>query len=60
MQNNMQITAKWAISKPEVKFQYGGRLYFETGSTYILAANEGILMKFGLLMTLPWTTVTMY
>ena len=35
MQNNMQITANWSRSKPEVEFQYGGRLYFETGSSYI-------------------------
>ena len=32
MQNNMQITVNWSRSKPEVEFQYGGRLYFETGS----------------------------
>jgi len=49
MQNNMQITVNWSISKPEVEFQYGGRLYFETGSSYISAANGGILTKFGLL-----------
>ena len=47
MQNNMQITTNWSISKSEVEFQYGGLLYFETGSTYISAANEGILTKFG-------------
>ena len=35
MQNSMQITAKWSRSKPEVEFQYGGRLYFETGSSYV-------------------------
>ena len=50
MQNNMQITANWSKSKPEVEFQYGGRLYFETGSSYISAANGGILTKFGLLI----------
>jgi len=49
MQNNMQITANWSISKPEVKFQYGGRLYFETGSSYISSANSDISTKFGLL-----------
>jgi len=38
MQNNMQIAANWSRSKSEVKFQYGGRLYFETGSSYISAA----------------------
>jgi len=28
MQNNTPITAKWPRSKPEVKFQYGGRFFF--------------------------------
>ena len=42
MQNNMQITANWSISKSEVEFEYGGRLYFETGSSYISAANGDI------------------
>ena len=50
IQNNMQITVNWSRSKPEVEFQYGGRLYFETGSTYISAANGDILTKFGLLI----------
>ena len=50
MQSDMQITANWLISKPEVEFQYGGRLYFETGSSYISAANWDIWTKFGLLI----------
>ena len=50
MQNNMQITANWSRSKPEVEFQYGRRLYFETGSSYISAANGDISTKFGLLV----------
>ena len=50
MQNNMQITAKWSRSKPEVAFQYGGRLYFETGSSYISATNGDISTEFGLLI----------
>jgi len=36
--------------EPEVEFQYGGRLYFETGSNYISAANWGISTNFGLLI----------
>jgi len=32
------------------EFQYGGRLYFETGNSYISAANGGIWTKFGLLI----------
>ena len=39
IQNDTPITAKWPRSKPEVEFQHGGRLYFETGSSYISAAN---------------------
>jgi len=47
--------ANWSRSKPEVEFQYGGRLYFETGNSYISAANGDIwtkcrlLIEFGLL-----------
>jgi len=61
-QNNMPITAKWSRSKPEVEFQYGGRLYFKTGSSYISAANGDISTIFGLLIDFdlplevgPWT-----
>ena len=50
MQKNMRITANWSTSKPEVEFQYGGRLYFETESRYISAANGDIWTKFGLLI----------
>ena len=50
MQNSMQNTANWSKSKSEVEFQYGGRLYFETGSSYISAANGDISTKFGLLI----------
>ena len=48
----MQITANWSRPKPEVEFQYGGRLYLGTGSNYISAANRGISTKFGLLIRL--------
>jgi len=52
MQNDITITitARWYRLKPEVEFQYGGRLYFETGSSYISAANGDISTKFGLLI----------
>ena len=50
MQNNMQITMNWSRSKSEVEFQYGGRLYFEPGSSYISAANGDISTTFGLLI----------
>jgi len=48
IQNNMQITANWSKSKPEVEFQYGGRLCLETGSSYISVANRVMLTKFNL------------
>ena len=50
MHNNMQITSNWSRSKPEVKFQYAGRLYFETGRSYISAAIWDISTKFVLLI----------
>ena len=50
MQNNMQITANWSRSKPEIEFQYGGCLYFENGIRYISAANGDIWTKFDLLI----------
>ena len=50
IQNSMQFTANWSRSKSEVEFQYGGRLYLETGSSYISAANGDISTKFGLLI----------
>ena len=47
MQNDTLITVKWARLKPEVEFQQGGRLYFEIVSTYISAANGGIISTVG-------------
>jgi len=49
-QNNMQITAKWSRSKPEVEYLYGGRLFFKYGSSYTAAVNRYMSMKFGLLI----------
>jgi len=39
MQNKMQITGKWSRSEPEVEFQYGRRLFFQSRSRYISAKN---------------------
>jgi len=39
MQNNMQIMAKWLRWKPEVEFQYGGRLFFQIVNGYISAVD---------------------
>jgi len=50
IKNNMQITANWSRSKPEVEFQYGGRLYIKNESNYISAANWDISTKFCLLI----------
>ena len=50
MQNNTPITAKWSLSKPEVEFQYGGRLFFKNGSSYISAVNWDMPTKFGWLI----------
>jgi len=34
MQHEMPITTGRSKSKPEVEFQYGGRSFFQTGSSY--------------------------
>jgi len=39
IQNDTPIMGKWSRWKPEVEFQDGGHLYFETGSSYISTAN---------------------
>ena len=54
MQNKMQITGKWSTSKPEEKFQYGGRLFFQTRSSYISAIIWYMSTKFGLLIDLTF------
>jgi len=54
MQNRMQIMEKWSRSEPEVEFQYGGRLFFQTRSRCISAINWScwplMTTKFGLLI----------
>jgi len=32
MQNDLHNTVIWSKSKPEVEFQQGGRLFFQTGN----------------------------
>jgi len=49
IRDEIQITAKWSRSKPEVEFQYGGRLFFKNGSSYISAVNWDMSAKFSLL-----------
>jgi len=48
MHNSTPITVMWSKSQPEEEFQYGGRLFFQTGSSYISAVNWDMSMKFGL------------
>jgi len=49
MQNNTTFTTKWSRSKAEIEYQYGGHLFFQTGSSYISAVNWDMSTKFGLL-----------
>ena len=37
----------WSKLEPEVEFQYGGRLFFQTVNSYISAADWDIPTKFG-------------
>jgi len=39
MQNDMPVTMHRSKSKPEIKFQYGGRPFFKTGSSFISAVD---------------------
>jgi len=39
MQNEMPMTTDTSILKPEVEFQYGGRSFSETGSSYNSAVD---------------------
>ena len=44
----MPMTAKKLKLQPEVEFQYGGRLFSETGSSNISAVDRDIWLKFGM------------
>ena len=48
MQNDMPMTMHRSKSKPEIEFQYAGRPFFKTGSSYILAVDWVISSKFGM------------
>ena len=39
MQNDLPMTINRSKSKPEAQFQYGGHLFPETGSSFILAMD---------------------
>jgi len=58
MQNNMQMTANWSILKPEIEFQYGGRLFLKNGSSLSqpsMSTKFGLLIDFDLLKTVTST-----
>ena len=46
MQNVMSITILSSKSKQETEFQYGGRLFAETGSSFFSAVDWDISLKF--------------
>jgi len=46
-QNRMRRTKHRSRSKSEVKFQYGGSPFSETGSSFISAVDSDISSKFG-------------
>jgi len=56
MQIYTPITAKCSRLKPgpEVEFQYGGRLFFKNGSSYISAVDWDMSTRFGLLIDLTF------
>jgi len=46
MQNEMPMTTDRSKSKPEIEFQYGGRSFHKTGSSYNSAVNWDSIKKF--------------
>ena len=48
MQNDMLMTIHRSQPKPEIEFQYGGRPFSKTGSSYISALDWAISLKFGM------------
>ena len=47
MQNDMPMTTHTSKLKPQVQFQYDGRPFSETGSSFILTMDWDISSKFG-------------
>jgi len=47
MQNGMPMTIHRSKSKPKIRFQYGGRPFSKTGSSFISAVDWNISSKFG-------------
>jgi len=47
-QNHMPITIHRSQSKQEIEFQYGGRLFTQTESSFISTVDRDISSKFGM------------
>ena len=43
MQNDLPMTINRSKLKPEIQFQYGGRPFSETGSSFILAVDLDLI-----------------
>jgi len=50
MQSDMPSTVIWSKQKPEMEFQYGRHLFFQTGNSYNSDVDWAITTKFGLLI----------
>jgi len=48
MQNDMRMTIHRSKSKPKIEFQYGGRPFSKTGSSFISAVDWDISSKLGM------------
>ena len=59
MQNGMPMTTHISKSKPEIEWQYGGRPFSETGSSYISAVDWATSSKFGTQIAVSYTHLTL-
>jgi len=59
-QDGMRTTTKWSESKPEIKIQYGGRLFSETGSSYNSVTYWPIMSKFGIHIRSRWSSISLF
>jgi len=48
MEKEMPMTTHTSKLEPEVEFQYGGRPFSETGSSFISAIDWDISLKYGM------------
>ena len=59
MHNETPMTKIRPKSKPEVVFQYGGRPFSETGSSFNSAVYWDISSKFGMQIAVSYTHLTL-